>query len=181
MITIKVSEEIITHCESEIEKHNFGQRGIADGTKEQQLTGIIGQSVVMELFGLGYVDGSKGFDNGVDIIYQDMKIDVKTMGRTTDMRDYYVHNFVGLQKDYNNDIYIFCSLNKKSNELTICGWLNKTELFEKANFFKKGQIRTRSNGTEFKTFSDLYEIDNNALHNVNSIEELKSQIANAKQ
>lgn len=35
MITLKVKEEIIKHCELQIEKYNFGQRGYADGNKEQ--------------------------------------------------------------------------------------------------------------------------------------------------
>jgi len=65
--------------------HNFGHRYTANGNYEQQLTGIIGQSVVMEIFGLGFIDGSSGFDHGVDIYFEGLKIDVKTMGRTTDV------------------------------------------------------------------------------------------------
>jgi hypothetical protein len=33
------------------------------------------------------------------------------MGRTTDVRDYYVNNFLGIQLKYNTDVYIFCSFN----------------------------------------------------------------------
>ena len=46
----------------------------------------------------------------------------------------------------------------------------------KRRFYEKGSTRTRSNGTSFKTFSDLYEIDVKDLINVNSIEELKKQL-----
>lgn len=178
MIELIVNNNIIEHCNKQIEVFNFGKRGVADGTKEQQLTGIIGQSVLMELFDAGLIDGSKGFDGGKDILYNGIKIDVKTMGRTTDMRSYYVHNFIGLQKDYDTDIYIFCSYNKTSNKLTICGWISKDDLIKKATLYPKGTIRTRSNGTTFEIFTDLYELANTTLNNVDTIEELKQQITN---
>lgn len=106
MIKILVSQHIISHCQQEISKHNFGKRFTANGTKEQQLTGIIGQSVVMNLFGLGLVDGGSGFDDGVDLVFDNKKIDVKTMGRTTDVRSSYTNNFLKLQDYFNTDIYI---------------------------------------------------------------------------
>ena len=78
MFKVKVSDAIIQHCMRQVEIHNFGQRYTANGTKEQQLTGIIGQSVIMQLFGLPLVDGNSGFDGGVDITYNGITIDVKT-------------------------------------------------------------------------------------------------------
>ncbi len=146
---------------------------------EQQLTGIIGQSVIMNMFGLGYIDGSTGFDDGVDINFHGIKVDVKTMGRTTDVRDYYVNNFIGLQINFNTDVYIFCSFNKTNRKLTVCGWIKKDDFLRKSSFYPKGTFRTRSDGTAFKTFADLYEISNKDLNDVDSIEELKSQIKNA--
>jgi hypothetical protein len=47
MIDIKVSKEIIEHSQKQIDTHNFGQRFEFNGNKEQQLTGVIGQSVIM--------------------------------------------------------------------------------------------------------------------------------------
>lgn len=177
MFKIKVSEAIIQHCQNQVELYDFGQRYTANGTKEQQLTGIIGQSVIMDIFGLPPVNGADGFDGGVDIVYNDKSIDVKTMGRTTDVREYYVNNFIGLQMYFTPDIYIFCSFNKVNKELTVCGWVTKDELQERAHFYPKGSIRTRSDGSTFKTFSDLYEISNHDLHNVQSAEELKRAMA----
>ena len=176
MFKIKIKDKIISHCKGQLEKYNFGQRGYADGTPEQQLIGIIGQSVILDLFGMPWVDGSIGFDNGIDLVYNDLSIDVKTMGRTTDVRPYYVNNFIGLQRNYDVEAYIFASLNKKTDELTVVGWLPKDELLEKATFFPKGSIRKRSDSSTFKTFADLYEIGNNKLYNVTSFKELKEQI-----
>ncbi len=43
-------------------------------------------------------------------------------------------------------------------------------------FYAKGSLRNRNDGTSFETFSDLYEIDNTDLNQVNSLEELKIQL-----
>jgi hypothetical protein len=137
MFCVKVKQEILDYCKAQIEHYNFGQRSVANGTPDQQYTGIVGQSVVMDLFGLGYIDGGGGCDDGTDILYAGLHIDVKTMGRTTPVRPFYVNNFIGLQLKFNTDVYIFCSLNKSTNVLTICGWITKKDFLKKASFFPK--------------------------------------------
>ena len=176
MFKIKVSENIITHCEKEVQQYNFGQRATANGTKEQQLTGIIGQSTIMNLFNLGNVKGSDGFDDGVDLIYKNRKIDVKTMGRTTEVKPSYTNNFLKVQDCFNTDVYIFCSYHKNKKELTVCGLIDKNTFIKRRTFYPKGTERTRTNGTSFKTFADLYEIDNTSLIDVIDIDELKNNI-----
>lgn len=180
MITYKVPELLESYCIDQVEKFNFGKRFTANGNKEQQLTGIIGQSIVMLLFDLDLPDGSLGFDNGVDLIYANKTIDVKTMGRNTDVKPSYTNNFLKLQDYFKTEIYIFCSYNKLKKEVTICGWIDKETFILKRNFYAKGSKRIRFDGTELIIFSDLYEIDNIHLNDVNSIEELKTQISNFK-
>ena len=176
MFKVKVSENIIQHCKEQVENFNFGQRNQANGTKEQQLTGIIGQSVVMSLFGLDFVSGESGFDDGTDIEFSGLKIDVKTMGRTTDVRRNYTNNFLKLQDYFGTEIYIFCSYNKTNFELTVCGWIDKLNFVDKRNYFPKGTTRTRTDGSTFNTFSDLYEIDIVHLNDSQNFEELKKQL-----
>jgi hypothetical protein len=60
--------------------------------------------------------------------------------------------------------------------LTVCGWLPKDELDEKAKFFKKGTKRYRSDKTWFKTKADLYELPNKKLKAVKSPDDLKQQL-----
>lgn len=177
MFTVSVEYSLIEHCKTVLAKHNFGKRFTANGTKEQQLTGIIGQSVVMDFFNKGFVDGSSGFDEGVDLVFNNKTIDVKTMGRTTSVKSGYTNNFLKLQDYFKTDIYIFCSYNKKKQVLTICGWISKEYFIQKRRFYPKGSIRTRLDGTTFNTFADLYEIDHTDLNNVNSITDLKKQLA----
>jgi hypothetical protein len=180
MFTIKVSNELESYCIDQVDKYNFGQRFTANGNKEQQLTGIIGQSVVMLLFDLHLPNGSNGFDNGVDLIYDDKTIDVKTMGRNTDVKPSYTNNFIKLQDYFPTEIYIFCSYNKLKKEVTVCGWIDKENFILKRTFYEKGSKRIRFDGTELIIFTDAYEIDNIHLNDVNNIQELKTQLTNFK-
>lgn len=176
MFTIKVDSTLIEHCQHLVKTHNFGNRYTANGSEEQQLTGIIGQSVIMEAFGLGYVDGKSGFDNGVDLVINSKKVDVKTMGRTTDVKPSYTNNFLKLQDYFETEIYIFCSYHKLKKEITVCGWIDKSSFVNNRKLFPKGTTRTRNDGTSFTTFADLYEIDIIHLNDVSSFSDLKHQI-----
>ncbi len=175
MFTIKVDSILLEHCQKMVKTHSFGNRYTANGNEEQQLTGIIGQSVIMEAFGLGYVDGKNGFDNGVDLMVNSKKVDVKTMGRTTDVKRNYTNNFLKLQDYFETDIYLFCSFHKIKKEVTVCGWIDKPGFVEKRKLYPKGTTRTRNDGTIFTTFADLYEIDIIHLNDVNSFDDLNRQ------
>jgi len=173
---IKVSNKIIDYATSLVKEHNFGNRGVADGSAEEQLTGIIGQCTIQTMFHVDLLTGDEGFDHGEDLNFSGLSIDVKTMGRTTDVKDYYVNNFIALQKDYPTDVFIFCSFHKDKKELTVCGWLSKNELKAKAKFFKKGTKRFRSDKTWFRTKADLYELPNKKLRIAKTPKNLKEQL-----
>ena len=158
-MNLKIPKELKVKCWDFLKKNNLGNRLEANGNKQQQFVGLIGEIMVVNLFGLEY-KFSQGFDGGFDFIYKGKKIDVKTMGRTVDPKPYFVNNFIAFQKDFNCDYYIFTSLNKKTNELTICGYLSKEDLLKKSTLYKKGTKRTRTNGTSFILKADTYEIEN---------------------
>ena len=70
MIKIKVPPEITGYCIDLTEKYDFGRIGsVAKGTKQQELTGLIGQCVVAQELGLPLVEGGQGFDGGFDLIW----------------------------------------------------------------------------------------------------------------
>ena len=117
-IVVKIKPEIIRHCELQLQKNGLGNRKKYNGTYDEQVTGAIGQSVVMDMFGLGYIDCSTGFDNGVDLEYGGKTYDVKTMGRTVDVRDNYVNNFLKVQDKFDVYGYIFCSRNMRIKSLS---------------------------------------------------------------
>jgi len=180
MFQEKIQDEIIEFVEQQLKKYNFGKRGYADGDYNEQRTGLIGQTKIQDLFNCARLDGENGFDDGIDFIFSSRAIDVKTMGRTVDPKLTYVNNFMGLQKDYKSDTIIFCSFNKKTNILTICGWITKKELLSKAFFYKKGTKRFRTDGTSFITKTDLYEIENTLLNSPVTLKQLIEDIKTIK-
>ena len=62
------------------------------------------------MFQVELITGNEGFDNGVDLEYSGLSIDVKTMGRTTDVKDYYVNNFIALQKKTTRQMYLYSAV-----------------------------------------------------------------------
>ena len=176
MFKVKVKERIKEYCKDQIARYNFGMRSQANGTPEQQYTDILGQCTILDLLGKDIINGEDGCDDGEDLNFEGLSVDVKTMGRTTDVRPDFVNNFIALQMRFQTDLYIFCSLNKITEELTICGWIPKSEFIHKANFFPQGSIRKRTDGTTFKTFADLYEIQNTELYDVSSIQDMFNKI-----
>ena len=176
MFDLQVSDKVINYVENLLKYHNFGQRGIADGDRQQQKTGLIGQTVLSESFGCGKPRGTGGPDGGLDFEVSGKRIDVKTMGRKVYPKPYYVNNFLGLQKNYDTDVFIFCSYHKIEDILTVCGWISKLDFFDKAILYKIGEKRYRSDGTYFVLDVDNYEIENNQLHSPNSLDELINDI-----
>jgi len=165
---LNIPNELKRNCWDYLSKNNMGNRHSANGNKEQQFVGLLGEVLTKSVFGLNH-KYTNGFDGGFDFEYKGNKIDVKTMGRTVNMKPYFVHNFIGFQKDFDCDIYIFNSLNKKTNDLEICGWVTKNELISKSSFYKKGDVRTRDDGSSFKMKADTYEIENRLLNNIKEL------------
>ena len=167
-MNIKIPKELKIKCWNYLQKNNLGNRSEANGNKEQQLVGLIGEIMTLNFFGLEH-KLSNGFDGGFDFTYKGKKIDVKTMGRTVDPRPDYINNFIAFQKDFDCDYYIFNSLNKKTNNLTICGFVSKEDLLKKSVYRKKGTKVERSNGTHFYLKTNNYSIENSKLNNINEL------------
>tara|TARA_R110000751_G_scaffold304723_1_gene420408 strand:+ start:156 stop:707 length:552 start_codon:yes stop_codon:yes gene_type:complete len=173
MLNIKLDEATFLKSVKFHQENNIGMRGHADGSKEEQLTGIIGQNIICLYLGKPFMV-AEGFDGGVDITLNDTTIDIKTMGRNVYPKSNYVNNLMASQLKYNVDNYLFCSYHKKDKVLTICGWIDKQGFKDKAEFYKEGMIRTRTNGTALTTKSDLYEIENKDLNEINNYKDLLS-------
>ena len=173
MFDINVTQEQLNYARDLVNNYNFGMRGYGDGNKDEQLTGLIGQTVFADLLGVSRPSGEIGFDGGIDFIIDDVKIDIKTMTRTVPVKNHYVHNFIGYQLKYETQGYVFASYNKRTNILTICGYVTKEQFIERAKFYKKGQLRYRDDGTCFPSKAPLYEIMQSDLEQVDSINSLK--------
>ena len=151
-----------------VKNNDIGKRHEFNGDKKQQYTGMLGEYVIKKKLGLE-ADLTEGFDGGWDLEYKGKKIDVKTTGRRVPPREWYVHNLVSFQKDFDCDIYIFCTLNQQTYELHVDGWIEKEEFFEHATMFKKGSYRKRDDGSRLKLKATGYEIEIKHLKPINNL------------
>lgn len=152
--------------------YNFGNRGRGDGNQRMQETGILGQICLADLLNYKHPTGDIGFDGGFDFVINNIKVDIKTMTRTVDVKEHYVHNFIGYQLKYDCQYYIFASYNVRFSKMTFCGIISKDEFLVKSKHYKKGDRRYRDDGTFFYSRAPLYEIKQSDLHQINSIEDL---------
>ena len=175
---LNVPSYIIDHSKKFVLACNVGQRGDgSDGNQEQQLTGAIGQNVLLAALGQPFMVPSNGPDGGVDATISGMTFDIKTMGRTVTPRIDYVNNILQSQTKYKVDGYIFASLNKNTMDLTICGWLPKQLFFERATLHDKGETRTRADNTTFQMRAATYELSmRNVFYLAKNWQELFNEI-----
>lgn len=165
MVVLPINNKVKKTAWNFLKNNNIANRGRADGNKGEQYVGLLGETIVKQYLGID-TKFSNGFDGGYDLKYNGIKVDVKTMGRMVNPKPYYVNNFIAYQSDFKCDAYIFCSINKKTSELTICGWVTKDELLERANLYEKGTIRTRTDGSTFELKAPTYEIQNDRLNSI---------------
>lgn len=175
MFDLKINEEQIVDATLYVQNHKLGSRGRFDGNRTNQVVGVVGENMVRELFGFEPMH-EDGFDGGWDIAFGDKKIDVKTVGRNSDVIGDYYSNVVASQMKFAATHFIFTSLNKKTRTLTVVGWISKKDLLKKAEYKRKGDVFKRSNGTSFNLGADGYFIKNSALNQVYSPFELESQL-----
>lgn len=143
---------------------NMGNRGDGfDGTFDQQLVGTIGQNMVNLAIGKPLIEPTIGHDGGVDFELFGITFDVKTIGRNVAPRIDFVNNLVKSQTKFSVDAYLFLSFNKSSNRITVCGWLPKMELLDRATLYRKGTQRVRDDDSVFTIKADNYEICNDQL------------------
>jgi len=176
MIIITPTSEQIEYSQNINDNFNLGNRGYGDGNKNEQFVGILGQVVLSDFLRSERITGNEGFDEGIDFVINGKKIDVKTMGRTVDVKNHFVHNFIGYQMKYDTEYYIFQSYNKIKNQLSICGFVSKDELVHKSEFYEKGTIRTRDDGTTFVNKAPLFEIMQSSLTPIYSIQDIYQNI-----
>jgi hypothetical protein len=180
--SVSVPQLVIDASKEFVEHNNLGMRpDDSNGTKSQQLVGVIGQNMMAHALGLPFMQPTTTHDGGVDFVIHGKKIDIKTMGRTVTPKLDYVNNLIASQTRFNVDGYIFSSLNTIDYKLTICGWLPKETFLWFAKFYEKGTIRERTNNTTFELKADTYEIENEDLiYKIHNWGELFNSIKNDK-
>ena len=101
-----------------------------------------------------------------DIIYNNLKIDVKTKRVTTPPKDYYECSVASLNTKQLCDIYVFTRILKDMTKGWLLGYINKKDYFDKAILLKKGDIDPSNN---WKLLTDCYNLPINKLNNIEKL------------
>ena len=168
MIITKIPETLKQEIWRKLQTVDLGKRGVADGSKQDQLTGMIGEIMIKQMFKVEH-KWDEGFDGGYDMKIGDIKFDIKTMARSVDPQPDYVFNILEYQKDLDSDAYIFASINKRTNMLYVCGWILKEDFFKKAEKFEKGKKRKRKDGSKMKLKANNFEIKISELNDFSDL------------
>lgn len=178
MFSVTVPDLVIRESMRVCNQVNFGSRGFdSDGTKEQQLNGIIAQNSIALAFGFPFVTISNTWDGGYDFVLKGQKFDVKTMTRRVDPQMDYEMQVVTSQLRYDVNAYLFTSYNTRNNSLTVCGWLTKDVFLNRARVFKRGDVVTRGDGTQFVCRLNTHQVYLHQLnHLAKSFDELRDDL-----
>ena len=163
--SILVPDSVISasHRTSLTSKMGNRQNG-SDGTEIQQLFGVIGQNMVLQALGKPMMEPSNRHDGGIDFEIFGKRVDIKTMGRNVPPRLDFVNNFMVSQMAFNVDVIMFASINRMDMRFSLCGWIPKENLLQRAVLHKKGSTRTRDDQSTFIMKADSFEIPNYHLH-----------------
>ena len=131
-------------------------------TKGQgNIHGFLGEIIVSKFLD---IEISNTYD--YDMIFNNIKIDVKTKRVTTPPKDYYECSVANLNTKQQCDVYVFTRILKDMTQGWILGYLNKEDYFKKATFMKKGEIDPSNN---WKVSTDCYNLPINKLNNIKLI------------
>lgn len=171
MIKIKVPPEIREASAALNDKcPTYNRLSGGNGSKEERLTGFIGQNMIRLMLGQPLMEATDTDDGKDGILSNGQTYDVKTMTRSVDVKEEWTNNFDAEQAKFSPDLYIFCSYNKVTQELTVCGYLPKEELREKSRFKRAGEKSQRADGTFISGKGrDRFEIDNDRLYNAKDL------------
>jgi hypothetical protein len=179
VILSQVTDEQRQWAEDYISRNNIGQRGEYDGSRSDQVIGKIGEKVVADKLQVSLVN-SRGFDNGIDMVYHKFKIDVKTKLRRCKMKPWYGFNIPVSQYNsyrFENNVYLFCSYSDTDNTLTTHGFIKKPDVRTRSIYLPRGSYRIREDGKKFPSDSGYpvptLEILNAGLVQLNTWEDFR--------
>ena len=131
------------------------------------ITGFLGEIITANYLG---IELSNTYD--YDMLFNNLKIDVKSKQVTTPPKDHYECSVAALNTKQECDVYVFTRILPKKwskndySEGWILGYMNKKDYFKTAVFLKKGEVDPSNN---WKVPTDCYNMPINKL---NKMEEL---------
>jgi hypothetical protein len=163
MVEVDITEEMIAAAKQRAEAMGAIKNSLTKG--DGNLSGFIGEEMVLKLFPSFSAHSTKDFD----LIYNDgsenLKIEVKTKRRTVEPKDFYTCHIAKTSTHQDPDVYFFCQVNMKTEPYRgwVLGWLPKNVFYDRAEYRSKGQLDERGFAEKTNSFvckiSDLYAVE----------------------
>jgi hypothetical protein len=157
MFTLKLTDEQKQSAWSFVQNNNIANRSEWNGDKTQQYAGVLAEIAFADVMKLPRPI-QNGFDHGIDFVMFNKKLDIKTVIRNVDFKYDYGCWVKTSQLDYETDIYIFSSINKKKSEISFIGLIKKELVKEVGILFKLGDKSLRKDGTSMTLGTSSYEV-----------------------
>ena len=161
MKLINITKQNIQQAQTLAEEMGQLKNSITKG--QGNIHGFLGEIIVSKFLD---IEISNTYD--YDMIFNNIKIDVKTKRVTTPPRDYYECSVANLNTKQRCDIYVFTRILKDMTQCWILGYINKEDYFKKSTFMKKGEIDPSNN---WKVSTDCYNLPINKLNNIEDLNE----------
>ena len=181
MVGLKVTDHQKEWAEWYVDNNNMANRGTYDGGKFEQFVGKLGEKVVADALGIA-LDPRSGNDYGEDLVINGLIVDVKTKPRDYKMEAWYCWNVPVSQyeRSYKTQAFLFCSYNRKSGWVNICGMIPKEDFKVRSIYLPKGAYRVKSNGDKYPVIKgvvgypcECMESPQAAMFEPRSIEDIK--------
>ena len=149
------------------------KKATAMGTRRNSITrgqgnlaGFVGEHIALK-----YLTGSiqAGLDNSYDydIIYEELKIDVKTKRTGYQPLTHYDCSISDHNTKQDCDVYLFTRVKNDYSVCWLLGWLDKQEYFDLADFKEKGTVDV-ANG--WQVASDCWNV---SIEDLNAMKDLR--------
>jgi hypothetical protein len=168
---VEATPEQIRYAEAYLEKGSLAHRGDFDGNPDQQLTGMIGHIIICDILRVPRPVNKNEFDGGFDLVYRNIKWDVKTSRQTVRFFDRpnskFYHLILDYQINYDCDGYIFIS--RCGNLFDIRGWISKSKFKELAKPYHRGQQFKRYHGSIIEMKCSGYSVSDRYLNDIEDL------------
>ena len=167
MIKIEVTQEMIDSAISKAKSLGWIRDSATEG--RGNLAGYLGEEALARHLGADIVSNDRGREKyNYDLVLSDgRRVEVKTKRRTVAPRSHYDVSVAKTSRHQRPDLYAFVSLEFERATKThpkeyrglrnvwLCGYMPAKDFWERAEFWKSGQIDTSNN---FKTHVDMYNM-----------------------
>lgn len=161
MEEIKLTPQMYDHANSKAQKMGELNRSITKGTGN--LAGFLGEIAVQTYLENAIEENTYDYD----LIYNNIKIDVKTKRTSVVPRPEYESSVVAYNIRQKTDVYVFTRI--FGDTCYIMGYMPKEEYYKKARYLKKG---TRDGDNWFTVKENCYNMFYKDLYRIEQLKEL---------